>query len=85
MFFVLTHPVSVPVALRNGRVFLYGVAEDFEFCRFVNLTQDAIDPFHNLVLNQVFAAIPALQNRQPLNNNNGVVANLERQICNEFL
>jgi hypothetical protein len=75
------------VELESGPVelSLHGVAEDFEFGCLVNLAQNAIDLLHHHILNKVFAAVPALQDRQALNDYDGVVANLERQIRNEVL
>jgi len=65
--------------------FLNGVTKDFEFCGSVDVTQDVINLFHNRIFNHIFVTILTLQNRQGLDDNNAVIADLKWQIGDEFL
>ena len=56
----------------KGHHFQLGVRSGF--------LENSLHPFHVIIFNQVFLAIPALESRQALDDDNGVLADLEGQI-----
>jgi hypothetical protein len=57
-----------------------GEANDFEFGRSINSSENLVDSKHGLMLQFRFAALAALKNRQRLHNHDGGVTDFERKI-----